>query len=333
MSIPPKGWGAVEILIWDYYCELKKNNNVIIINDKNTNNIINQITNIKPDVVHIQYDEFVSIIQYIKYSCKIIALTSHFGYITQKNKWSSYHTIYNQILTSFDTNVFQFCLSNEIKQLLISDGYPAQNIYVTPNGVNSKLFKFTENPKNYDKSIYLAKIDYRKRQSKFINIESLYFAGNCSDPDFDTSNKRYLGEWSKEYLYQNLTDYGNLVLLSDGEADPLVVKEALVAGLGIVISEFATANLDLTKEFINVIPENKINDIQYVEQIIIKNREYSIKHRNEIREYGLTFCWTNIVDKYIDLLYYLLEKCPSQQPSLLYRMQSINKKKLLKKYK
>ena len=24
MSIPPVGWGAVEILIWDYYNELKK---------------------------------------------------------------------------------------------------------------------------------------------------------------------------------------------------------------------------------------------------------------------------------------------------------------------
>ena len=37
MPIPPVGWGAVEILIWDYYNELKKlGNEVIIINTKNT---------------------------------------------------------------------------------------------------------------------------------------------------------------------------------------------------------------------------------------------------------------------------------------------------------
>ena len=86
-----------------------------------------------------------------------------------------------------------------------------------------------------------------------------------------------------------LTNYGNLVLLSDGEAHSLVLMEALAAGLGIVISEFATANLDLDKEFIDVIPENKINDIEYIENIIIKNREYSTSHREEVLEYSKNF--------------------------------------------
>ena len=35
MPIPPTGWGAVEILIWDYYNELKKlGHSVMIINTK-----------------------------------------------------------------------------------------------------------------------------------------------------------------------------------------------------------------------------------------------------------------------------------------------------------
>jgi hypothetical protein len=42
------------------------------------------------------------------------------------------------------------------------------------------------------------------------------------------------------------------VLLSDGEAHSLVIMEALAAGLGVVVSEFATANLCLAKEFITV---------------------------------------------------------------------------------
>jgi hypothetical protein len=74
--------------------------------------------------------------------------------------------------------------------------------------------------------------------------------------------------------------------------------EALAAGLGIVISEFATANLDLDKEFIEVIPEKRINDIEYIESIIIKNREYSISHREEILEYSKNFEWSNIIENY-----------------------------------
>ena len=97
--------------------------------------------------------------------------------------------------------------------------------------------------------MYLAKVDYRKRQHLFQNIDSLWFAGNIVDERYDTKNN-YLGEWSKDQLYKELTDYGNLVLLSDGEAHSLVIMEAFAAGLGVVISEYARANLDLDKKFI-----------------------------------------------------------------------------------
>ena len=125
-------------------------------------------------------------------------------------------------------------------------------------------------------------------------IRDRYFAGNIADNRFN-QQKNYLGEWTKEHLYANLTNYGNLVLLSDGEAHSLVIMEALAAGLGVVVSEFATANLDLDKEFITVIPEKKISDIDFVEEQIIKNREYSVQHRQEIREYAKQFDWTETV--------------------------------------
>jgi hypothetical protein len=108
-----------------------------------------------------------------------------------------------------------------------------------------------------------------------------------------------LGEWDKPTLYNGLTDYANLILLSDGEADPLVVKEALIAGLGLVISECACANLDLSLSFITVIPNDKRADLNYVKREIIRNRIHSLKHRAEIREYGLSkFAWNAILDQY-----------------------------------
>ena len=176
---------------------------------------------------------------------------------------------------------------------------PKEKLFISPNGVNCSAFRSTDAPHHADRSIYLAKIDYRKRQHLFQSIDSLYYAGNIADERFD-KHKNYLGEWSKEFLYYNLTEYGNLVLLSDGEAHPLLCMEAFAAGLGVVVTEWGKANLDVDKEFITVIPEKHIGDIEFLEYEIVKNREYSINHREEILEYAEKFDWINVVkDHYI----------------------------------
>jgi hypothetical protein len=85
--------------------------------------------------------------------------------------------------------------------------------------------------------------------------------------------------------------------------------EALAAGLGVVVCEYGAANLDTTKDFITVIPESKINDIQYLEAEIIKNREYSIVHRDAIIQYALNFDWVNVIkDRYIPCVEDLISK-------------------------
>ena len=279
MPIPPTGWGAVEILVWDTKNALEElGHEVQIVNTRNPQEIIDQINTFRPDFVHVHYDEFVGVYPYIQYPK---AITSHFGYLEQPKMFNGYVNVFNAFGV-VKPNIF--CLSEGISKVYqVMLGIPPEQLFVTPNGVNSKVFRVTDTPKHFDRSIYLAKIDYRKRQHLFQSINSLWYAGN------------YLGEWSKETLYQNLTDYGNLVLLSDGEAHPLVCMEALCSGLGLVISEFATANLDTSLEFIDVIPEEKINDVIYVEHIISKNRKYSTDHRAEILEYSKQFDWKNVL--------------------------------------
>ena len=111
-----------------------------------------------------------------------------------------------------------FCLSEGIKNIYkVFSNFPEEKLFVTPNGVNVDAFNFKEEPAHPHRSMYLAKVDYRKRQHLFQNIDSLWFAGNIVDERYDTKNN-YLGEWTKDQLYKELTDYGNLVLLSDGEA-------------------------------------------------------------------------------------------------------------------
>ena len=294
MPIPPTGWGAVEILIWDQKLALEKlGHEVDIVNTQSPVEILSQVNKFRPDFVHIQYDDFIELYPYIQYPC---AITSHFGYFEQPNKWDYYGERIAKPFGRIQPNVF--CLSGGIKDVYADVlKVPEKRLFVTPNGVNVDNFRATISPEFPDRSIYLAKIDYRKRQHMFQSIRSLYYAGNTADPRFDVSNN-YLGEWSKDTLYTHLTEYGNLVLLSDGEAHPLVCLEAFAAGLGVVVSQWAAANLDTDKGFITVIPEDKIADIKYVEEQIIANREYSVSHREEIGKYAAEFDWPTVVDKY-----------------------------------
>ena len=291
MPIPPTGWGAVEILVWDTKVALEKlGHEVLIINTKNGREIIDKINTFRPDFVHVHYDEFVPLVPFIQYPN---AITSHYGYLERPKMFGGYTNVANEFMR-IKPNVF--CLSEGIEKVY-NVMFNIPNTFITPNGVNVDEFNFVSDPEHPDRSIYLAKIDYRKRQHLFQSIDSLWYAGNIADDRFNTK-KNYLGEWSKDRLYNELTDYGNLVLLSDGEAHPLVCMEALASGLGVVVCEWGKANLDTTKEFITVIPEDKIEDISYVEEQIIKNREYSVAHRDEIREYGEQFDWVKVIEKH-----------------------------------
>jgi hypothetical protein len=192
------------------------------------------------------------------------------------------------------------CLSQGIASVYKSAGVPGSRIHVIKNGVRNDLFRFTKDPTHPDRSVYLAKIDYRKRQHTFQDVDKLFFVGNIADDRFDSTHQGYLGEWNKQTLYNSLTDYANLALLSDGEAHPLVCLEALSAGLGLVLSERATANLDISLPFIDVISEERISDSSYITSILQKNRDASVPLREEIREYALNFSWESIVrDLYI----------------------------------
>ena len=325
MPIPPKGWGAVESLIWDMANALKDlGQEVQIINTTDPNKVLASIKEFDPDFVHINYDDFIVLYPHID---KPKAMTSHFGYLERPDMMNGYVNIFNKF-QEMKPNVF--CLSEGIKNIYkVFSNFPEEKLFVTPNGVNVDAFNFKEEPAHPHRSMYLAKVDYRKRQHLFQNIDSLWFAGNIVDERYDTKNN-YLGEWSKDQLYKELTDYGNLVLLSDGEAHSLVIMEAFAAGLGVVISEYARANLDLDKKFITLIPEKKIKDIDYVEGQIIRNREYSIKHRDEIREYGKQFAWKKMLKEH-----YLpsIEKLIAEKPKIDLPLYSGDKNKAAFKLK
>jgi len=294
MPIPSTGWGAVENLIWDIRCELLKlGHEVHIINTPNRNEIVFIANQLNPDFIHVQYDDYADCAPY--FNCKNVAVTNHYAYLTQVSRWGpEYHRIFNSAGRS---TAKIFALSEKIAKVYIDAGTDPSRVKVVPNGVNVQAFRFLENPESR-KSAYLAKIEPRKRQYLTTNLEQVYYYGRIA-PGYESfsTHKNYCGEWSRSQLHEQLTNHANLVLLSDGEAHPLVCMEALAAGLGLVISEHCTANLDTSKEFITVIPESKIQDLELLRTSIQENAEISLGMRESIRSYALTFDWEKQVSK------------------------------------
>jgi hypothetical protein len=53
--------------------------------------------------------------------------------------------------------------------------------------------------------------------------------------------------------------------------------------------------------FVTVIPDDKWNDVEYVEQELKKNRDISVTMRKEIRQYGVdNFSWQKLVKTYVE---------------------------------
>jgi len=167
------------------------------------------------------------------------------------------------------------------------------------NGANSQEIQPIHNGDFNSKSIYIGKVEPRKQQYKYCNIQNIHFYGKCDDESF-RQKECYKGEFNHEELMKILVNYGNLVLLSTGESDPLVVKEALMAGLPIVTNRFSVNDLDLSLPFIDVIPDDKLDDLTYIENVINENLAKQI-YKDAIREYALReFSWEGLVKKYSD---------------------------------
>ena len=80
MPIPPKGWGGVEHLIWNFSQQLKKvGDEVTIINTPDLNEIVKQANSHDFDAIHLHYDQFANVMPHLK--CKKKMITSHYPYL------------------------------------------------------------------------------------------------------------------------------------------------------------------------------------------------------------------------------------------------------------
>lgn len=297
MPIPPNGWGAVEMLIWDYYLILKDlGHSVTIINTSNRDEILQTIRKNNFDTIHLHYDVFYDIIDNIlSISRAKLIVSSHYPYINNREKWNFDN--YAPIMERYarNNNFYIFASSQNDINTFVANGALRDRCWLSRLGVHSSAYAF-ESYNLYDRTLCFSLICDRKRQYLIQNLQQIDFVGRLIDVNFQNYTN-YKGEYSREHLNNQITKYANFILLSSVEnTTPLVVKEALICGLGVVVSETVAIELDLDRKFIDVIPENKITDINYINSVLQKNKAYAVNNRNEIREYGLSkFSLHNIV--------------------------------------
>lgn len=304
IEIPPKGWGAVESLIWDYATELEElGHEGVIINTLDPNEIINELRSDHFDFIHVHYDVFYYLMDVIRETCpnSKLAISSHYPYIDQPDRhpYDGYDKIYNWLISQ--NKYYNFCISEKDYNTYLNDGANQSKLLICKNGAQHRDYVYTDSPTKSDKTLYLAKIEKRKRQSYYQSISNVDYVGKfTSETPFD-KNINYLGEWDHQTKLNTVTEYGNMLLLSDGEnGTPLVIKEALICGLGVVVSKYAAHDLDKSLPFVTIIDEDKWNDIVYVKDKLEENRNVSLTMRDKIRNYGISnFSWEILVKTYV----------------------------------
>jgi glycosyltransferase involved in cell wall biosynthesis len=168
------------------------------------------------------------------------------------------------------------------------------------NGTTVDKFNFKE--QGNGRILYLGKIEPRKRQSWLAyNYPDLPidFIGPIVDNTFQPcGNQRYLGTWEKEQVYQNLTNYSALMLLSGGEAAPLVVPEALAAGLSVIVNQESSANLPESNN-----PGYFITKMNHVDRTARLSLQTNDAMRNKIRDGAKEyFDWSVIAQDYVKII-------------------------------
>lgn len=314
LPIPPIGWGAVEILIWDYSVVLKEQGHEVdIINpirdkayDQSSpyteycQSLIHTVNEGNYDFVHLHYDCMCHILPHL--TAPKIGITSWYPYIDQvdKHRRDGYDKIFPFICQN--RNHIIFTASKKDYEMYTRYCESKENVYVLLGGIPKHYTRLNREPKFADKSVYLGKIEPRKAQMKYMTVPNIDFYGPCDD-GFFLSLECYKGELKRENLYETLSEYGNMILLSTGEnGTPYVIKEALMVGLPIVTNEYSSNDLDRSMPFIDIIPTDKLDDLIYIEEVNERSIAKNYMKEDIIRYAHENFSLEIIVEGYIKFI-------------------------------
>jgi hypothetical protein len=310
VPIPPPARGGIENTLWEYQQELTRLGcQVQLVNvPKPVPELAAMINDFNPDFVNVHWDPFYPIHRLLP--GRVIAFTTHHcsaGFSPHSSGGADRDELTRHIpgpWSEFPHYIFTPGIVSRFNY--VSWGFPADRLHVTPTGANFTRFRFSPAPRYPERSICVGALCPRKYQARVQQLNAgVYFVGapEANTGGFDLGGGTYLGQWPREKLDNDLTDYANLILLSAREGAPAVCVEAMMAGLGLVVSERAAVNLDISLPFIDLVPISRLADTAYVAAVIERNRATSLKLRREIRDYAEQyFDWPKLVRRYFSLV-------------------------------
>ncbi|MCG3108787.1 D-inositol-3-phosphate glycosyltransferase [Metallosphaera sp. J1] len=203
------------------------------------------------------------------------------------------------------------------KEEMIRKGFQGSKIVTIPNGVEDKVFDYPAREGTHDYLFYLARISPEKGQLFAVKcVENmdikLVLAGQVRDREYfellmrtvkelGLENKvKYLGQVTDEEKYALIDGSLALILTSEVEADPLVVKEAMVRGVPVIVGDRAKVLPTLVKDRVNGFVVSNCEQLkQAVESLRDPNLRKEIGERN--REISKNWRWREVSLKVLEL--------------------------------
>ncbi|MDQ2686417.1 MAG: glycosyltransferase family 4 protein [Armatimonadota bacterium] len=307
IPIPPPRWGGVENLIWQQKCALERaGHRVTIMNESVPGSrkyfMVRRARPQQYDVVHLHLDSHAK--YWLLWSRLLgfpLVISTHYGYAAFPEHWNA---SYRRTFRWLRRARFLILISHEIQRVFERLGCRGQ-MFALPNGIDCAATRFA--PTASREAIVLGRIERRKQQALLAQaLDSHTVACDFVGPkDADTGftvndrNTRYLGEWSRQQVQSELTEYACLVLLSDGEGHAAVVSEAMAAGLSLVLSPEASHNLDLDKPWIYIVDREKDALGDVLQKAVRENPQYRAQIRRYCEE---QFDWNVILPDYVGIL-------------------------------
>lgn len=239
IAIPPTGYGAVESILTDYrHCLQEMGHEVLIVNVPDHITAAIRVRDFNPDVLHVHDDNHLPLFDDCPASINVFT-THNPTFFESKNPFLP------RILKG---NFLVHCLCDRYHRLFRDAGVHQNRLYTLPNGARSDLFDWKAQCDRPPRIAFLASFQPRKRQHLTRHIPRIDYIGPPTN------------EWSRERIYRDLTNYAALILPSSAEVSPLAVVEGLMAGLTVIVSEVAGANLDGSLPFVKILPEKELKN-------------------------------------------------------------------------
>ena len=256
VKIPTQGWGAVETIIAETIPEyLARGVSVGLLNSQNWAEWRKASRN-RYDVIICHSDSHLDKVRKHWPATPLVAVT-HYGLAAQPHIW---HPSYKRVFNSISKADKIVCLSPAILETF-SGLIPLNQLVQFGNGT-----AFVSKPllKKSDVIVMVGKVEARKRQYELWqyamnNKINIHFIGPIADSRVLKHLKRdrdleqyFKGPKNRIELSNELPQYKALALLSEGEADALVLYEAQCAGLEIIINKASLGDQDLGLPWIHI---------------------------------------------------------------------------------